>query len=101
MALTAVSGDGSISPLNTMASLVIRQNDDPISFNSSFVEASEGDAVLFTIARGGQANGTCIKLTLSSEGGGGQCSLATCAFNVFHLIAHCHTMYTVGFVHSI
>lgn len=71
MALTAVSGDGSISPLNTMASLVIRQNDDPISFNSSFVEASEGDAVLFTIARGGQANGTCIKLTLSSEGGGG------------------------------
>ena len=70
MALTAVSGDGSISPLNTMASLVIRQNDDPISFNSSFVEASEGDAVLFTIARGGQANGTCIKLTLSSEGGG-------------------------------
>ena len=58
--LTAVSGDGSISPLNTEASLVIRQNDDPISFNGSFVEASEGDAVLFTIARGGQANGTCI-----------------------------------------
>ena len=58
--LTAVSGDGNISPLNTEASLVIRQNDDPISFNGSFVEASEGDTVLFTIARGGQANGTCI-----------------------------------------
>ena len=70
MVLTAVSSDGSISTLNNEASLVIRQNDDPISFNSSFVEASEGDTVLFTIARGGQANGTCIKLTLSSEGEG-------------------------------
>ena len=58
--LTAVSGDGRLALLNTEASLVIRQNDDPISFNGSSVEASEGDTVVFTIARGGQANGTCI-----------------------------------------
>ena len=60
VALTAVSGDGRLALLNTEASLVIRQNDDPISFNGSSVEASEGDTVVFTIARGGQANGTCI-----------------------------------------
>ena len=84
MVLTAVSGDGRLALLNTEASLVIRQNDDPISFNGSSVEASEGDTVLFTIARGGQANGTCICYQLSphlaqeEEGGGGwQYSLTT------------------------
>ena len=76
MVLMAVSGDGRLALLNTEASLVIRQNDDPISFNGSSVEASEGDTVLFTIARGGQANGTCIYYQLSphlaqEEGGGG------------------------------
>ena len=59
--LTTVSGDGRLAAgLLIQASLTILHNDDQINFDQSVLTADEGDRAIFTINRGGQANGVCV-----------------------------------------
>ena len=57
MVLTGVSGAARLSSVSTEASLVVRQNDDPINFNASSTQAAEGQTAVLTVTRGGQAIG--------------------------------------------
>ncbi len=64
--LVTASGAAALSPSDTQTSLTVAQNDDPISFTRSFVQAAEGEVAEFMVARGGQAIGTsCDSLSHS------------------------------------
>ncbi len=60
MVLTLEPGDARIADDNFISTLTVRQNDDPINFNGSFVEVREGESAVFSVVRGGQANGMFI-----------------------------------------
>jgi hypothetical protein len=56
--LISASGDGRLAAgMLIQASLTVLHNDDPVSFAQSVVVAEEGETAVFTINRGGQANG--------------------------------------------
>ena len=56
--LISASGDGRLAAgLLIQSSLTVLHNDDPVSFAQSVVMAEEGERAVFTINRGGQANG--------------------------------------------
>ena len=61
--LTSVSGDGELDTSSTEAQLTVLQNDDPINFQRSFLSSAEGDTVVFTLERGGQAEGETDHMT--------------------------------------
>lgn len=58
--LQNVNSDARLAPSNTMAAIIILQNDDPIRFNTSFNQVQEGETATFTLIRGGQANGIIV-----------------------------------------
>lgn len=58
--LRSASGDARLATASTVATITIRQNDDPIRFSSGFARVGEGDTATFTLIRGGQANGKTI-----------------------------------------
>lgn len=62
--LGVVSGDGQLANTATETQLTVLQNDDPINFQNSSLSASEGDTVVFTVQRGGQAEGEGDNLTI-------------------------------------
>ncbi len=55
--LQSVNGEARLASSDTMAVVIILQNDDPIRFVTSFNQAQEGETATFTLIRGGQANG--------------------------------------------
>lgn len=48
-----------ISDVGNIATLTVRQSDDPISIDPAnlYVSGNEGETVSFTVIRGGRANG--------------------------------------------
>lgn len=57
MVLTSASGDARTASDLFTANITVRQNDDPINFTSNYSEVEEGATAVFSVARGGQANG--------------------------------------------
>lgn len=55
--LSSVSGEARLASSSTTATVTILQNDDPIRFGESSVLVQEGETAIFTLIRGGQANG--------------------------------------------
>lgn len=57
--LVSVSGGGRLGDSGTVATVTVRQNDDPVSISSDDLAKSgeEGDVISINVTRGGRANG--------------------------------------------
>ncbi len=62
--LVGATGAAALATSDTQTTLTIAQNDDPVSFAASFVQAAEGDVANFIVSRGGQALGMSCDYSL-------------------------------------
>ena len=65
--LAVASGEGRVDPSGAMATVTIQQNDDPVSFERSFLQVEEGGVAVFTVSRAGQATGELVLLCITTS----------------------------------